>query len=481
MIHVLYVDDEPELLDLAKRFLELPGTLIVDTATSARQALEMLGQAHYDAMVSDFQMPEMDGIALLKQIRADHGDLPFILFTGKGREEVVIEALNHGADFYLQKGGDPKSQFIELHHKILQAVSRREADEKFRILVEESLVGVYIIKDDRFLHVNPRFAALFGYSPDEIIGNLRVRDLVSTEDQDRVVVNLQMRFSGEQKSMHYAFKGRHRDGRGIDVEVVGTRAVFHGQPIVVGTIIDINVYRQMDRDLILANRKIQLLNILTRHDIANRLTVLRARLMMVKKQSADPVLRTQLESVDEAGRDIYNLLETSRIYQEIGVITPQWQDVEAIITRERNRLAMPSISFSLMLGGLEVCADPLLDRVFANLIENSVCHGVHVTEIRVSFRRSGDGVVIVWEDNGIGIPRDYKERIFEEGFGANTGLGLFLCREILSGTGITITETGVPGKGARFETIIPEHTWRISGDPLAIAVNHQTEKTNTQS
>jgi PAS domain S-box-containing protein len=481
MIHVLCVDDEPDLLAITKAFLELPGTIAVDTATSAQQALEMLGLVSYDALVSDFQMPGMDGIALLVRIRKDQGDLPFILFTGRGREEIVIEALNQGADFYLQKGGDPKSQFTELYHKILQAVSRREADEKFRILIEESLVGVYIIKDDRFLHVNDRLAALFGYTPDEIIHDLRVSDLVATEDRDLVASNLQMRFSGEQKSVHYAFRGRHRDGGSIDVEVAGTRAVFHGQPIVVGTLMEMTGFRKVDRDLILANRKIQLLNTLTRHDIANRLTVLRARLINVKKHCADPVLRKQLEKVDDAGKDIYNLLETARIYQEIGVITPQWQNVHEIITTEWKRMAMPSPTLSLMLGGLEVCADPLLDRVFANLLENTVRHGVHVTEIRVSCRRSGAGMTVIWEDNGVGIAADLKERIFEEGFGTNTGLGLFLCREIVSGTGITITETGIPGKGARFEFFIPEHNWRVSGDSLGVSVNSLIEKTNTQS
>jgi signal transduction histidine kinase len=144
-------------------------------------------------------------------------------------------------------------------------------------------------------------------------------------------------------------------------------------------------------------------------------------------------------------------------------------------------MAIPSLTLSLTLGGLEVCADPLLDRVVANLLENSVRHGVHVTEIHVSFRKSGAGMAVIWEDNGVGIAADLKERIFEEGFGTNTGLGLFLCREILSGTGITMTETGIPGKGARFEFFIPEHNWRISGDSLGVSVNSLIEKTNTQS
>ena len=100
----------------------------VDTDTSAQHALHSIGEQTYDAIISDYQMPEMDGIALLKAVRSSYGNIPFILFTGRGREEVVIEAINNGADFYLQKGGDPTAQFAELAHKIRQAMARRQAE-----------------------------------------------------------------------------------------------------------------------------------------------------------------------------------------------------------------------------------------------------------------------------------------------------------------------------------------------------------------
>ncbi len=114
MISLLYVDDEPDLLDLCKLFLEREGEFSVATVTSAREGLQILAKGMTDAIVSDYQMPGMDGIEFLKKVRMDNKDIPFILFTGKGREEVVIEAIENGADFYLQKGGDPRSQFSEL-------------------------------------------------------------------------------------------------------------------------------------------------------------------------------------------------------------------------------------------------------------------------------------------------------------------------------------------------------------------------------
>ncbi|PKL58950.1 MAG: hypothetical protein CVV34_00380 [Methanomicrobiales archaeon HGW-Methanomicrobiales-5] len=129
MLSVLYVDDEPVLLEIGKLFLEQAGTIHVDILDSAIDALKKIQTTKYDAIISDYQMPLMDGITFLKAVRVNNPKLPFIIFTGKGREEVVIEALNNGADHYLQKGGDPKSQFAELVHNIERAVERKRAHD----------------------------------------------------------------------------------------------------------------------------------------------------------------------------------------------------------------------------------------------------------------------------------------------------------------------------------------------------------------
>jgi len=129
MISVLYVDDDPILLDIGKLYLEQSGTIQVDLLDSASAALEKLRATRYDAVISDFQMPEMDGIAFLKAVRAEHPHLPFIIFTGKAREDIIIEALNNGADYYTQKGGDPRPQFTDLIHNIERAVERKQAQD----------------------------------------------------------------------------------------------------------------------------------------------------------------------------------------------------------------------------------------------------------------------------------------------------------------------------------------------------------------
>ncbi len=112
------------------------------------------------------------------------------------------------------------------------------------------------------------------------------------------------------------------------------------------------------------------------------------------------------------------------------------------------------------LGDLEIYADPLLQKVFYNLIENALRHGGAVTRIGVSAEPAGKDLVLVFEDDGVGVPEGKKEQIFRREHYANTGFGLFLSREILSITGIAIRESGTPGKGARFELLVPEGAFR---------------------
>jgi len=175
-VKVLMIDDETDLLDVSKQFLELDDCLSVDTARSAAEALSTIRQQEYDVIVSDYQMPGRDGIELLKDIRATENYIPFILFTGKGREEVAIEALNNGADFYLQKGGDPASQFAELSNMIKQAYSRKESEqtlriseERYRSLFENSIDAVMLTTiDGRVLTANPSACRMLGLTESEI-------------------------------------------------------------------------------------------------------------------------------------------------------------------------------------------------------------------------------------------------------------------------------------------------------------------------
>jgi PAS domain S-box-containing protein len=130
VITILYVDDEPVMLDTLRLFLERDPVFRVVPALSAKAALELLKTTSCDVIISDYEMPEIDGIQFLKIVREKFPRLPFIIFTGKGREEIVIESLNNGADYYVRKGGDPKAQFAEISSKVKHAVELRESQVK---------------------------------------------------------------------------------------------------------------------------------------------------------------------------------------------------------------------------------------------------------------------------------------------------------------------------------------------------------------
>ncbi len=194
MYSILYVDDDPHLLEVARYFLEDTGEFTLATSLLATEALRRSDISTFDAIISDYEMPRMDGIAFLKTVRESLGDVPFILFTGKGREEVVIEAINNGADFYLQKGGDPTAQFAELAHKIKKALERKragdallESEQKYRDLFENITAGFALHEilcdesgkpvDYRFLMVNPAFETLTGLNRETVL-NRTVRDIL---------------------------------------------------------------------------------------------------------------------------------------------------------------------------------------------------------------------------------------------------------------------------------------------------------------
>ncbi|MGE5831691.1 MAG: response regulator [Methanomicrobiales archaeon] len=178
-IAVLYVDDEPALLELTTLFLgRAHGDLAIDTASSARVALEKLRLRPYDVIVSDYLMQGMDGIEFLKGLRAGGCSIPFIIFTGKGREDVAIEALNSGADFYLQKGGDPRSQFAELANMIRQAARKRRAEEALRAheerlhaIIQGSPIPQFVIgRDHRVIYWNRALEQNTGVPASEVLG-----------------------------------------------------------------------------------------------------------------------------------------------------------------------------------------------------------------------------------------------------------------------------------------------------------------------
>ena len=208
---ILLVDDDTEFLEQAKLFLEMnDSSFNVTVCETASNALGKLEDDNFDIIVSDYMMPVMGGLVFLKKIREKGDDIPFIIFTGKGREEVAMDALNLGADRYLQKGGDPKAQYGVLSKEIRQEVDRyrirkklREQEEMYKLVTESfyDMITLVDIKKNTIILVSNAVEDLLGYDPEELIGRIFF-DILHPEDKDEVYEKLtELIASGDTEGM----------------------------------------------------------------------------------------------------------------------------------------------------------------------------------------------------------------------------------------------------------------------------------------
>jgi signal transduction histidine kinase len=242
----------------------------------------------------------------------------------------------------------------------------------------------------------------------------------------------------------------------VQPQLVGDRSVGR-----VWSFHDITSKRHAEDAIKAANNKLVLLSGITRHDILNQMTALAAYLELVKEKTRDPAGSTYLETMGKIVEVIRLQLEFTRDYQDLGIKEPVWQDIRTVFLRATGSFTEKNLVFRCECREGEIYADPLIGRAFYNLIDNSIRHGERITEIRLSVEKADPDLLLVYEDNGVGIPPEEKEKIFVKGFGKHTGLGMFLVREILAITGITITENGIFGQGARFGIRVPPGKFRF--------------------
>ncbi len=755
MIRVLTVDDDHSMLDITKIFLEKSGDMEVECLGSAKEALKKLKEdGHYDVIVSDYAMPKMNGISFLKKVRVFNPDIPFIILTGKSREEVVIDALNNGANYYLQKDANPKMLYAELAHHIREATDKEklrravlESEKKYRTLFEnmnecfslcelvrdaqnrpidfvvkevnsqvklmmgletQDVIGkrgteislseippslhvfsnvveagssarfetylasvdryflmsafpagdgqfatifsditehkkmddelraaneelknsykklqdiieflpdaTFVIDQDRkvvawnraveemtgipkkkmigkdgyahgkvfygtrrptladlvfssddkiesfYQHVkrkgdtifaeciispprgikgayvwstatplldedgnvvgaiesirditemvetemalqesedrmrliieaadlgtwdrnvvtgevvrNKRLVEILGYPEDELAGFVREGEkMIHPNDFGRVITTLRDHL--EKKTPYYEadYRLKRKDGRWIWVhdrgEVTDRDEMDH--PVrMLGVTQDVTAFWQSQEAIREANRKLNLLSNVTRHDILSQIVGLWGciELMNGNLPKECAVMQENIDRATAMAEMIHRQIVFTRDYQDMGIEAPQWQSVEEVVRRSVEtvpaEIAQNQIRLDISAGTLQIFADPMLGKVFFNLIDNAVRHGNGVTKIQVSFiERQGEGVIVV-EDDGSGIPKDMKTQIFDHGFGRHNGFGLFLCREILGITRMTIAENGEDGNGARFEIAVPKENYRLA-------------------
>jgi len=247
-IHVLHVDDNPDLAELTQRYLEQHEGFTVTCRTNAVEALAFLRERDVDCVISDYEMPNTDGIEFLEIVREKHPNLPFILFTAKGSEAIASEAIAAGATDYMQK--DVGSDHYEvLANRVRNAVERYRTQQRFwnalswyQHLVEQDLTGVFIVQDAEFIYVNRQLADILGYSQSELVGTPPTVVASTTEDE-AVLQEVMAANAGADETFEYDLSVTRRDGVDVPVEIHGGAIQHDGAPGCIGLLWD-----RSDRD-----------------------------------------------------------------------------------------------------------------------------------------------------------------------------------------------------------------------------------------
>jgi PAS domain S-box-containing protein len=355
--------------------------------------------------------------------------------------------------------------FHDITRQIHAQEALRTSEENFRSFVENANEIVFSLNPEGvFTYISPNLTELLGYKVSDLIGK-SAAVIIHPDDFPRNREIFLQAVSTGKKMGGLEYRVPHTDGtwrwysQSISPLHDAKGRIFSIQ----GICHDITERKTAEDAITAANNKLVLLSSLTRHDIFNQLTAVSAYLELLDMDNRDPATSTQIDAMRKSLEVIRLQLEFTKDYEVVGLKKPGWESVESAFYRAADSFSGRGVEFHCSTGNVEIFTDPMIGKVFYNLIDNSFRHGKRVTEIRLlSAEQADTGLVLLYEDNGTGVPPDEKEKIFIKGFGKHTGLGMFLIREILSITGITIRETGTFGQGVRFEICIPAEKFRIT-------------------
>ncbi|MEN6343027.1 MAG: PAS domain S-box protein [Methanospirillum sp.] len=386
--------------------------------------------------------------------RIDRSDR--VLIDGGGRKIPILKTVSRvrfGDREYLVESIQDITEQKESERAL------RESEERYRALFAAESDGIFVIDRETgtIVDCNEAVTGMYGYRKEELVG---MSNMALAAEQE--VPWETMHGPGEIPIRRH----RRKDGTVLQIELTANEVSFRGRDLIIAAARDISDRRRMEEALATANRRLSLMNNITRHDINNQIAVIRGYITLLDRERPEPPLDEYLRGIGSAAERIDAIIRFTRTIGTLGEHAPAWQELRTIVETAVRNASTDRIAIEHTLpAGVEVFADPLIEKVVFNLIDNAVRHGGAITTVRFSAeRRHGGDLVLICEDDGDGVPAAEKERIFERGFGKNTGLGLFLAREILGITGITIRETGE--RGARFEITVPADGVRRHEDPL---------------
>ncbi|MGB8219699.1 MAG: PAS domain S-box protein [Methanoregula sp.] len=421
------------------------------------QSIMMLVPPELREMVANASRKRMAGETFepyeLDLIRGDDSRISVIMSGNLVVFEGAPASINLIIDISSRKRA---GQALQESEKRLYSIYNTVEDVIFQLKVEPN-------EQYRFTSVNLAFSRVTGLPAEHVIGR-NVNEIIPEPSLTTVLEKYRQAIK-EKAIVHWEEISNYPTGQLTgDVSVAPIFDETGNCSHLIGSVHDITERKRAENALNQANRKLNLLSGITRHDITNQLTTLQGYLAILEMNRNDPNFKEYLQKAKTTAEHISATIKFTKEYESIGVNAPVWQDCRVLVDTAATQVPLDEVMMINDLpAGTEVFADPLVQKVFYNLIDNARRYGGSgMTKIRFFSSETGNGLILSCEDNGDGITGEDKKRLFERGFGKNTGLGLFLSREILSITGITITENGVPGKGARFEIMVPEGAYRIA-------------------
>jgi len=346
------------------------------------------------------------------------------------------------------------------------------AEELFRVLVEQSLVGLYVVQDDHFTYVNPRFRQIFGLPPDWLEQRHHYLEVVDEQDRELVRENVRRRIEGEVNAVHYLLRGRRTDGELIHFEVHGQRTTLHGGPALVGVGIDaterVRAEQEREQAILARDRFYAMMS----HELRTPVSTVMLYNDLLLSGVYDPLSEAQREAVDRSQKSarhlldlINDLLDLSKL--ESGRLETRVEEVEAAelvdgVVSGLAPLALEhgcSLTVRMESRPLSVVGDARRVRqILLNLLSNAIKFG-HGAPVEVRCAPAEGGITVEVSDHGPGIPPGDLERIFDDFVqlgepGVGTGLGLPIARRLAELQGGSLRVESVPGQGSTFRLFL---------------------------
>jgi len=439
---ILHVDDDEQARELTAEYLErLHDRFEVVTEATARSARDRLETQPIDCVVSDYQMPDTNGIELLRSVREEYPNLPFFLFTGKGSEGVASEAIDAGVTSYIQKGGT--EVYERLANRIWNAVTHHRSEQRARVARDrllslyEQTDGFYIVDTDwRIAYWNQEIADRTGLAAEEVLEE-NFWDIFPGVTETDVAEAFRNAMSADEPIRFETYCQSHEYWTAIRAYPVEDGLFVHSR--------DITEEKERSQQLERRNHILESFANTVSHDLRNPLNVAEGRLQLAQETGDFE----HLDQVAQAHNRMRNLIdELLRIArgEELALSDISLHDVaeEAWTT-----VSADSTELIVEQDVVIESHETQLRRLFENLFWNAIDHG-DASTIRVGPLEDGFFV----EDDGEGIPSDERESVFESGYSTDDdspGYGLSIVRGIVDTHRWDVSVTESATGGARFE------------------------------